>query len=48
VIAMSQKNIKVGKLLRNNTVTVLANIVDPGLKSWDDSRVNIEELKRLM
>ena len=48
VIAMSQKNIKVGKLLRNNTVTVLANIVDPGLKSWDDSRDNIEELKRLM
>ena len=48
VIAMSQKKIQVGKLLRNTTVTVLANIVDPSLKSWDDSRVNIEEMKRLM
>ncbi|SVD84356.1 uncharacterized protein METZ01_LOCUS437210, partial [marine metagenome] len=29
-------------------VTVLANIVDPNLKSWDGSRVNVEEIKRLM
>ncbi len=48
VIAMSQKRIQIGKLLRNSTVTVLANIVDPSLKSWDDSRVNVEEIKRLM
>ena len=48
VIAMSQKRIQVGKLLRNTTVTVLANVVDPSLKSWDDSRVNVEEIKRLM
>jgi len=47
-VAMSQKQIQVGKLLRNCTVTVLANIVDPSLKSWDSSRVNIEEIKRLM
>ena len=31
VIAMSQKRIQIGKLLRNSTVTVLANIVDPSL-----------------
>ncbi|MGY9044329.1 MAG: hypothetical protein ACKVG3_10640 [Rhodobacterales bacterium] len=48
VIAMSQKRIQTGKLLRNSTMTVLANIVDPSLKSWDDSRVNVEEIKRLM
>ena len=48
VVAMSQKQIQVGKLLRNCTVTVLANIVDPSLKSWDGSRVNIQEIKRLM
>ena len=48
VIAMSQKRIQIGKLLRNSTVTVLANIVDPSLKSWDDSRVDVEEIKRLM
>ena len=48
VVAMSQKQIQVGKLLRNCTVTVLANIVDPSLKSWDGSRVNIQEIRRLM
>jgi len=48
VIAMSQRRIQIGKLLRNSTVTVLANIVDPSLKSWDGSRVNVEEIKRLM
>ncbi len=45
---MSQKRIQTGKLLRNSTMTVLANIVDPSLRSWDDSRVNVEEIKRLM
>ena len=48
VIAMSQKRIQTGKLLRNSTMTVLANIVDPSLKSWDDSRVDVEEIKQLM
>jgi len=48
VIAMSQRRIQIGKLLRNSIVTVLANIVDPSLKSWDGSRVNVEEIKRLM
>ena len=48
VIAMSQRRIQIGKLLRNSTVTVLANIVDPSLRSWDDSRVNVEEIKRFM
>ena len=48
VNAMRQKRIQLGKLIRNSTVTVLANIVDPSLKSWDDSRVNVEEIKRLM
>ena len=48
VFAMRQKRIQIGKLIRNCTMTVLANIVDPSLKSWDDSRVNVEEIKRLM
>ena len=48
VFAMRQKRIQIGKLIRNCTMTILANIVDPSLKSWDDSRVNVEEIKRLM
>ena len=48
VFAMRQKRIQVGKLIRNCTMTVLANIVDPSLRSWDDSRVNVEEIKRFM
>jgi len=48
VFAMRQKRIQIGKLIRNCTMTVLANIVDPSLRSWDDSRVNVEEIKRFM
>ena len=46
--AITQKNIKMGKLIRNGTMGALANVVDPSSRTWDKSRVDVSEIKRLM
>ena len=37
-----------GKLIRNGTMGALANVVDPSSRTWDKSRVDVSEIKRLM
>ena len=46
--AITQKNIKMGKVIRNGTMGALANVVDPSSRTWDKSRVDVSEIKRLM